>query len=80
MIFCNTNIVRLFLLYCKKDTCASLPVLFLLSAGEWKLQDERNEQQLLETEGILAPNVEVLRCGLWICFFCYEKSNAVKEY
>lgn len=58
MIFCNTNIVTLFLLYSKKDTCASCPVLFLLSAGEWKLKDEHNEQQLLETEEILAPFAE----------------------
>lgn len=79
MVFFNTNIVRLFLLYNKKDTCASSLVLFLLSAGERKLQDERNEQPLLETEEILAPVAEVLHSGLWICFFSHEKSNTVKE-
>lgn len=79
MVFFNTNIVRLFLLYSKKGTCASSLVLFLLSAGERKLQDERNEQQLSETEEILAPVVEVLHSGLWICLFSHEKSNTVKE-
>lgn len=80
MIFCNTNIARLFLLYNEKDTYASSSVTFLLSAGKWKLQDEHNEQQLLETEGVLLAVVEVLYSGLWICFFFQEKSNTVKGY
>lgn len=69
MIFGNTNIVRLFLLHNKKDTCVSSSVL-----------NEHHEQQHFETGEILACVEGVYLSGFWTCFFFHEKSSIVKEY
>jgi len=49
MVFCNANTARLFLLYNEERYLCQLSILFLLSRGEWKLQDKQNDQQLLGT-------------------------------
>lgn len=80
VIFCNANTARLFLLYNKKDNLCKLSILFLLSGGEWKLQDEQNGQQLLGTQEILVPVVEVLSSVHWVCFLLPGKSTTGEEH
>lgn len=80
VMFCNANTVRLFLLYNKEDNMCKLSIIFLLSGVEWKLQDEQNGQQLLGTQEILVPVVEVLFSAHWICFLFPGKSTTGEEY
>lgn len=74
MIFCNANTVRLFLLYNNEDNLCKLSIIFLLSGVEWKLE------QLLGTQEILVPVVEVLFSAHWICFLFPGKSTRGEEY